>query len=122
MRLTVSRSQELHTDRKGRSEGAIFHLSCRLELRPDERELVEKYRQSGYSVTSLQMDDIRDLQTKNAGERNLTVVRLSEGWTVQSRFAGDLLRAEKAITAGCGELKDVLEMLATYGGEDTVEI
>lgn len=122
MRLAVTRRQELQTDRKGRSEGAVFYFSCRLELQPDELDLVEKYGQSGYPVTFLQMDDIRDYNPRNPEERGLTVARLSEGWSVESRFAGDLLRAEEAIRAGCRELKSVLEMMGTYGGEETVEI
>jgi len=73
VRLTVSRSQELQTDRKGRSEGAIFHVSCRLELRPDERASAESIAPAARSVSSQTVApsrrEVRELSYHSRGLR-----------------------------------------------------
>jgi hypothetical protein len=122
MKLHFARSQEQLTDRKGNSEGVTYKFSCRLELAPDEAELVARYNQGRHILCLVNMDDIRDFRPRDEQERFLSVNRLSSGWTVESRFVTDLARTEAAIKEGCADFKPVLALMATWGGETVVEI
>jgi hypothetical protein len=117
MRLSIARGQEQQTDHDGR---VVFHFSCRLELSPDELGLVEKYNQLHHSITPLGLDDIYDYDARELGG-SLTVSRLTEGWSVQSKYGADLQRVEAAIRAGCKDFHDLFVALRTYGGEEVVE-
>lgn len=121
MKLTIARKQTEQTDRKGRSEGVLFEFSCQLHLDPHEQELVERYRQTRFPITFLMMDDIRDYQPRNDDDRNLSVTRLAQGWSVESKFATDLQRTEAKIKEECGNFKALLLTLESYGGQEEIE-
>jgi hypothetical protein len=121
MKLTIARKQTEQTDRKGRSEGVVFEFSCQLHLDPHEQTLVEKYGQSGFPITFLMMDDIRDYRPRSEDDRNLSVARLSQGWTVESKFATDLQQTEAKIKGKCQNFKALLLSLESYGGHEEVE-
>src|SRR5262245_48501103 len=108
MNLAIGRGQELDTDRKGRPEGARFQFSCRLDLTAHEQELVAKYAQAGYPLVALQMDDIRDYRPKNMDDRMLTVEKLVQGWSVESRFMTDLQRTEATLKEACAGFRLLL--------------
>lgn len=121
MKLTITRKQTEQTDRKGRSEGVLYGFSCRLSLDPHEGELVEKYDQAGYPIKMLMMDDVRDYRSSNDKDRILTVARLGEGWSVESRFVTDLQRTEASIKEGCADFSKLLIVMASYGGNEEIE-
>lgn len=121
MRLKIARGQTAQTDRKGRSEGVLFEFSCQLHLDQHEEQLVERYRQSGFPITFLMMDDVRDYQPRNEDDRNLSIARLAQGWSVQSKFATDLQRTEAKIKEGCENFKALLLTLESYGGQEELE-
>lgn len=120
MKLAITRKQTEQTDRRGRSEGVLYGFSCRLSLDPHETELIEKYDQAGYPIKMLMMDDVRDYRPSDK-DRILTVARLSEGWSVESRFVTDLQRTEASIKEGCADFTNLLVVMASYGGDEEVE-
>ena len=121
MKLKITRGQTVQTDRKGRSEGVLFEFSCQLQLDQHEQELVEKYRQDRFPITFLMMDDVRDYRPRNEDDRNLTLARLGEGWSVESKFATDLQRTEAKIKEECENFKALLLTLESYGGQEEIE-
>jgi hypothetical protein len=55
------------------------------------------------------------------GCRNLTLARLGEGWSVESKFATDLQRTEAKIKEECENFKALLLTLESYGGQEEIE-
>lgn len=121
MKLKITRGQTVQTDRKGRSEGVLFEFSCQLHLDHHEQELVERYRQDRFPITFLMMDDVRDYRPRSEDDRNLTLARLGEGWSVESKFATDPKRTEAKIKEECENFKALLLTLESYGGQEEIE-
>jgi hypothetical protein len=122
MKLAITRGQREQTDRKDRLEAVFFQFSCQVTLDQREQGLIERYGQARYPVTFLQMDDIRDYNPKNTDDRVLTISRLSSGWSVESKFVGDLRRTEDAIRNGCAEFGVLLNVMESYGGHEEIEL
>lgn len=121
MKLSIDRRQAIQTDRKGRSEGVRFELSCRLALDDHERDLVERYGQSQYAVAMFNMDTVRDYRPGRPEELIITLDRLMSGWQVSTRFVTDALEAEGLITGGCEQFKTLLQTFESYGGSKEIE-
>ena len=121
MKLTIARNQTQQTDRKGRSEGAFFEFSCRLQLESHDQELVDRYGQTRYPITFIRMDDIRDWRPRNDDDRIITVASLVEGWSGSSRFSTDLRRVEATIIDGCAEFNELLLSMESYGGQEEIQ-
>lgn len=121
MNLAIGRGQTVETDRKGQPQGASYEFSCRLDLTPHEQELVSRYAQAGFPLLLLRMDDIRDYNPRRDEDRALTVARLVEGWSVQSRFMTDLQRTEAALKEACTNFRALLSELESYGGQEVFE-
>jgi hypothetical protein len=83
---------------------------------------VGAYSQSGYPICLVGFDDVRDYRPRNDEDRNLTVSRLSAGWSVESHFVTDLQRTEVKIREGCVEFVALLDVMESYGGDEVVEI
>jgi hypothetical protein len=122
MWLSIAEEQEEQLDRRGRSEGVVFHLSCQLRLEEREQELVERYGQDRYPIAFLGMDDIRDFRPRHDDERALTLDRLTAGWSVSSRFVTDLLRVATTIEENSREFKELLFVFASYGSQRDIEL
>ena len=95
------------------------HASC--TLISTNKNSVERYRQDLFPITFLMMDDVRDYRPRNDDDRNLTLARLGEGWSVESKFATDLQRTEAKIKEECENFKALLLTLESYGGEEEIE-
>jgi hypothetical protein len=121
MKLTLMRQQEIQTDRRGRSQGAIYQLACRLALDQHELELVDRYAQSDYPIVGITHDIVRDAQWRRPEDAVLRLSQLTEGWSVNTRFVSDARHAEAVIKEGCENFKGVLLMMEGYGGQEEVE-
>jgi hypothetical protein len=121
MKLWLDRQQEIKTNRRGQSEGALFHLSCRLDLSQHERELIDTYAQENYPVAMLQMDDVRDFRPSRPEEHIIRLPQLIEGWSISTKFVSGAHRAEEVVREGCESFQNVLLAMESYGGQEEVD-
>jgi hypothetical protein len=57
MKLFIKRDQKAQTGLLGGHQGMIFQLSYRLELTPEEKALVSKYKAESYPLTFIRNRD-----------------------------------------------------------------
>jgi hypothetical protein len=57
MKLYIKRDQKAQTGLLGGHQGMIFQLSYRLELTPEEKALVSKYKAESYPLTFIRNRD-----------------------------------------------------------------
>jgi hypothetical protein len=113
LRLIISRRQQDIKGMLGGHKGVSFTLAYRLELTPEESELVSRYKLGEYPVTwhSLQGQRMPDdtIQNMVAG-RSQT---LSDVTT--------LLNNENIVKDACDSLPTLFEVVRTFGGDEVVD-
>jgi hypothetical protein len=115
MKLKIRRDQAAKTGLFGGHKGMRFSLSCQVEISSDEQALIEKYKVHDYVLTSL--------RTSNRVEPKIITVRsLIEGYKEELDDVATLLANEEAITEVCKGFKNLLMVMASFGGEEVVEI
>jgi len=112
MRLIIERGQEQQKGFFGGNKGALFHLTCRVELSEEEQHLVEKYRVGDHVLASKQIGDLED---------PLRVGDLTGGTTMKCKDVATLLGSEEVVRAACSEFKVLLTVMASFGGREVVE-
>src|SRR3990172_11391886 len=101
MRLFIKEEQ-----RPGR--GVVFALACRLELTPEESNLVSKYGMEEYPIGHVQV---------SSGSAQVTQLReILRGYSTDGRNFGMILEMESSIIESCKLLKAAIEARAACGG------
>ena len=113
MKLYIKRDQEEKKGLFGGSKGFSFLLSCRIDLTPEENELVERYKQWDMPVHSY--------ETVNGGVMTWTLNSLKTGKTVSCEGVATLLEDEERIKNACQNVRVILDVMASFGGEELVE-
>lgn len=118
MKLTIKRDQADVKGLFGGHKGVRFSLYTKADITGDERELIDRYKISEYILASY------DLSIKGSGslEFHLTVNRLINGNKTETESISTLLELEDKIKEGCQNLKNLLEVMETFGGEEVIEI
>ena len=98
MKLVVSRSQ------KDTPAGMRFVLSCRLEVSPEETDLIKRYAPA-YRFCKL--GDIWGL--------------VGQGVTLEDKDVTDLLDREDKLRKACQGLRAYLQSAQQYQGQDEIE-
>lgn len=114
MKLIIKRNQQANKGIFGGHKGMTFLLSYRVELSPEEEALVEKYKVEDYTLTYTTSRDGIQLP-KN------TVRRLMQGVSEDVKDITILLNNEEVIKDACKNFKTLLEVMATFGGEEVIE-
>lgn len=114
MKLYIKRDQKAQTGVFGGHKGMTFVLSCHVELTPAEQELVSKYKAEMYPLT------FTDNPQGGQIPKN-TVSGLMRGVTEEMKDITFLLNNENVIREACKNFKTLLEVMATFGGEEVVE-
>jgi len=118
MKLTIKRSQADVKGFFGGHKGVSFSLSGRCEISPNERSLVEKYKVGDYVLAQY--------QKQGKGEEpmnlNITVNGLLAGTTVETGDIKTLRELENSMKLGCSNLKELLGVMASFGGEQVFDI
>lgn len=91
-----------------------FGLSCQVEINPEEQELVNKYKVYDYVLTWRESDE-----GKSPG---LTVGELVNGKTYELDDVITLLNNEEVIKNACQDFKNLLLVMASFGGKEVIEI
>jgi len=114
MKLIIKRDQEARTGMFGGHKGMKFLLSYRVELTPEEQALVTKYKVENHVLTftttqkgiKIPKDTISSLTRENTESLDDVTI---------------LLRNEDVVKNACKDFKTLLEVMATFGGEEVIE-
>jgi hypothetical protein len=114
MKLVIRRDQKPQTGILGGHKGMVFLLSCRVVLTQEEQALVKKYKAESHPLTFV---------TDNAGNRvpKDTVSSLMRGVTEEMKDITVLLNNEEVVKDACQSFKTLLQVMATFGGEEVID-
>jgi hypothetical protein len=114
MKLIISRNQQENKGVFGGHKGMSFILRCRIELTAEEGSLIQKYKAENYPLTFITRD----------GQEipGITVNALLQGIAQEMKDISILLGNEETIRNACKNFKSLLTVMATFGGEEIVEI
>ncbi len=110
MKLIIKRDQKAQTGLLGGHKGMNFILNTRIELTSDEKALVQKYKAENYPLTFTQDNLPKE-----------TVSTLMQGKTQELKDITILLNNEEVIKGACKNFKVLLDVMATFGGEEVIE-
>jgi len=114
MKLIIKREQQAQTGMFGGHKGMKFLLSYRVELTPEEQELVDKYKAGNHPLT------FRTDQKGNKIPKH-TISSLMSGHTELLEDVTILLNNEDVIKDACKDFKMLLEIMTSFGGEEVFE-
>jgi len=114
MKLTIRRDQSAKTGLFGGHKGMNFSLFCRVEISPEEQELINRYKVQEHVLT---WREYRGDQVPG-----LTVQDLLQGTTAEIGDVATLLNNEEVIKSACQDFKTLLMVMASFGGEEVIEI
>ncbi len=118
MKLTIRRNQADVKGFFGGHKGVSFSLYGRCDITNDEKALIAKYKVGDYSLASYKIKP-------KGGEPidfRVTVDGIIAGTNVTTDDINTLLELEEAMKSGCGNMKSLLAVMATFGGEEAFEI
>jgi hypothetical protein len=97
----------------GGHKGVSFTLAYRLELTPEEAELVSRYKLSDYAVTwkSVQGSQVPDD----------TIANMIAGRSQTISNVTTLLKNESVVKDACDNLPPLFEVVRTFGGDEVVD-
>ena len=119
MKLIIKRNQADQKGLFGGHKGVNFSLLGRAELNSDERAMIERYKVGEYVLAEY------SLHQKGSTEPmqfSISVNDIVNGKTVQTGSVATLRDLEETIKTGCKNLKSLLELMSTFGGEEIFEI
>ena len=117
MKLTIRRNQADVKGLFGGHKGVSFSLFAKVDIKPEERALIERYKVGDWILAS------RDFTAgKNQYQISLTVDKLINGDTTTMASLADLQKWEEDIKTSCVQVKTALAVMATFGGEEVIEI
>ena len=114
MKLTIRRDQSAKKGLFGGHKGMNFSLFCRVEISQEEQELINKYKVQEHVLT---WREYQDSQVPG-----LTVQDLVQGKTSEIGDVATLLNNEEVIKSACQDFKTLLTVMASFGGEEVIEI
>ena len=113
MRLIVSRNQQAMKGMLGGHKGVQFTLAYRLELTPEENELVSTYKLESYPVT---WHTVQGARMPDDTIGNMIMGRVQ---TLNDVTA--LVQNEDTVKNACDNLPVLFEMVRTFGGEEIID-
>lgn len=118
MKLTIRRNQADVKGIFGGHKGVSFSLTGQCEVSDAEKALIAKYKVNEYILA--------EYEKKIGGEEpikfTITVDGLIRGESIQMRDIGTLLEVEEKMKSGCANLKSLLTVMATFGGEEVIQV
>ena len=118
MKLTIKRDQADLKGVFGGHKGVNFSLYAKADITNDEQKLIEHYKVGGYILASY----ILPIKGSENYEFHLSVNSLTNGDKTTTGSISTLLELEEKIKEGCHNLKNLLEVMKTFGGEEVIEI
>ena len=112
---------QLHLKRSQASKmfgGVKFELEARATLTPEESGLINKYKVHDEILTE---KHIKIPLTDRALIIKITIGSLVSGQAFKCNDIGEILNYEEEIKASCGKLRQLIEVMKTFGGEEIIE-
>jgi len=113
MKLVISRNQRAMKGVLGGHKGVEFTLTYRLELSPEETELVARYKLDGYPVTW------RTIQGSRMPDDTIANMVMGRSQTLTD--VTTLINNEAVIKDSCDGLPPLFAIVRTFGGDEVVE-
>ena len=113
MKLIINRSQHDQKGMLGGHKGVNFTLRYRLVLTEEERQLVERYRLNGHTIT-----------TRTFQGREIPGTSIADMVQGQSSIVTDvthLIREENVIKNACDELPVLFDICRSFGGDEVID-
>jgi hypothetical protein len=117
MKLTIKRNQADVKGFFGGHKGVLFSVYAKADITQEERALIDRYKVGEWVLATREI-----MIGKNKHEINLTVNTLINGNTATMANLADLQKWEEDIKTSCVNLKNALAVMATFGGEEIIEI
>jgi hypothetical protein len=114
MKLLIQRDQRQQKGLLGGNKGAMFQLTCRVQLTPQEQELVTRYR--------AEKEPLLYRELKGEMVPTVFIENLVQGKSYEAKDVSTLIENEDEVRKACQNFKNLLVVMATFGGEETVEI
>ncbi|MFH1059192.1 MAG: hypothetical protein V1797_11025 [Pseudomonadota bacterium] len=114
MKLIIKRGQRDKKGLLGGHKGVSFALECRVELTDIEKDLVNRYKAMDYVLTYRE-----DREGKKIP--GLRVSNMLAGVQQEIDDVATLLGNEDVIKGACQEFKNLLSIMASFGGEEVIE-
>ena len=114
MKLKIKRDQAEKKGLFGGHKGMKFSLYCQVEISPEEQELINRYKVNDYVLAWKTVN--------NEKVPSLRVQDLVQGHLIELDDVGTLLNNEEVIKSACQDFKNLLLVMATFGGEEVIEI
>lgn len=108
MKLIIKREQN-----KALLGGMSFILKARVELTPEESDLIKKYKAHKQVLLSG--------QTRFGGAVDWRIENLTSGVAQKCKDVGEVINTEELLKEACGTFKTFLEVMASFGGEEVIE-
>jgi hypothetical protein len=105
---------------KGLMGGVSFELKGRIELTPDEQQLVRHYKLEGETLTKQKLKNIWGQLTDT--EISISVGMLLRGDTFKCKNLGEVIAYRDSLVDGCRNLKAYLDVAKSFGGEVVIDI
>ena len=86
-----------------------FILSYRVELTPEESEVIAKYKAEG------------EVLTRSGNDEVLTISDFIKGQTEELNNVGVLLNNEEVVKKACADFKMLLDVMNSFGGQEIIE-
>ncbi len=116
MKLVIRRNQADVKGLFGGHKGVSFSLFGQCAVSESERALIERYKVGEYILASYTAGGREPI------EFHIRVNGLISGTTHQTNDIETLLKLEEEMKSGCNNLKNLLLVMASFGGEQAFEI
>lgn len=114
MKLIIERNQRELKGMLGKSKGIVFTLKTTVELSPEEKALVDKYKLYEHALTT------RGAEGQEVP--GVTVWGLMNSEVQEVKDVTTLLNNERVQKDACKSFKILLHVMSTFGGREEIEI
>ena len=118
MKLTIKRNQADVKGLFGGHKGVNFSLYGRCEISEGEKALVAKYKIGEYTLADYKIKSRKG----DSIDFRISIDGIVAGKTVETDDINTLLELETAMKEGCKNMKNLLMVMATFGGEEVFEV
>ena len=114
MKLIFKRDQREEKGTIVEQKGIKFLLSCRAELTPEEQDLIKKFKAEEELLAKFTL-------TSSSLPNFLHVKDLVAGRNYECKDVASLLEVEDQIKEACKSFRTLLDVMASFGGEEVID-
>lgn len=100
----------------GGHRGVMFSMQARCDIEANEQALVEKYKAGAFLLAKVKIH-----VNGQFTEHSVTITELLKGNTYNTTDLSQLIELEERLKEGCSKLKEYLEVMSSFGGEEVFD-